>query len=154
MTERNVTHATFVLERTYNAPRETVFRAFSDMEQKKKWFGGGGEGIDWTMDFRVGGREHSEGEVEVHGTRHHSRFDSLYLDIVDNERIIYTYDMDVNGDHVSASLTTIEFFDAPGGTQLKFTEQGAFFDGFEDPKLREGGTEGLLDALTVAVEGQ
>lgn len=153
MTQRSVVHATFVIDRTYSASREKVFSAFADFETKKKWFGGGGPGIHWSMDFRVGGREHSEGEVEVHGARHHSRFDSIYLDIVPDQRIVYAYDMDVNGDHVSASLTTIEFLDAAGGTRLKFTEQGAFLDGFEDPKIRENGTRGLLDLLGEAVAG-
>ncbi len=152
MTERNVVHATFVIDRTFKAPRSKVFEAFADFDSKRKWFGGGGPGIDWNMDFRVGGREHSEGEFEIHGTSHHSRFDSIYLDIIDDARIVYAYDMDVNGDHVSASLTTIEFFDTSEGTRLKFTEQGAFFDGYEDPKIRENGTKGLLDALGRAVE--
>ena len=33
------------------------------------------------------------------------------------------------------------------GTRLILTEQGAFLDGYDDPALREHGTQGLLDAL-------
>ena len=33
------------------------------------------------------------------------------------------------------------------GTLLTFTEQGAFFDGLEDPAGREHGTGALLDRL-------
>ena len=152
MTTRNVTHATFTLTRDYPHPRQKVFSAFADFETKRKWFGGGAPGIKASMDFRVGGREHSEGEIEVHGTRHHSRFDAIYFDIIENLRIIYAYDMDVNGEHVSASLTTIEFTDAPNGTRLKFTEQGAFLDGYDDAGVREDGTKGLLEALAKAIE--
>lgn len=151
MTTRSVTHATFTIERVYKAPRERVFSAFSDLERKKQWFGGGAE-VNQSMDFRVGGREHSEGEVEVHGSRHYSRFDAVYFDIIENERIIYAYDMDVNGDHVSASLTTIELFDTPAGTRLKLTEHGAYLDGYDDAGKREEGTKGLLEALAQSVE--
>ena len=154
MTGRSVVHASFCIERTYKAPRPKVFQAFADFDQKSKWFGGGTPGLIWDMDFRVGGREHCEGNVEVHGTSHHSRFDAIYFDIIANERIIYAYDMDVNGDHVSASLTTIEFADAREGTRLKFTENGAFLDGYEDPKLREDGTKGLLEAIAAVVEAE
>jgi hypothetical protein len=33
------------------------------------------------------------------------------------------------------------------GTRLVYTEQGAFLDGHDDPREREQGTGGLLDAL-------
>jgi uncharacterized protein YndB with AHSA1/START domain len=150
MTERNVTHATFVLERIYKAPRSMVFAAFADFESKKQWFGNAGSAA--SMDFRVGGREHSHGTAEVHGATHQYRFDSIYLDIVENQRIIYAYDMDADGEHISASLTTIELVESDGGTKLKFTEQGAFLDGFDDPRVREQGTIGLLEALAKVVE--
>lgn len=148
MTERNVIHATFTLERTYNAPRSKVFSAFSDLETKSKWFGNDNA----TMDFRVGGREHSHGVVDAHGRVHSFRFDAIYLDIIENERIIYAYDMDADGQHISASLTTIELTEADGGTRLKLTEQGAFLDGYDDPKMREIGTVDLLAALAKIVE--
>ena len=59
MTERSVTHGTFVIERTYPASPARVFAAFADPAIKDRWFGGPeewdrGEG---EMDFRVGGRE-------------------------------------------------------------------------------------------------
>jgi len=154
MTERSVVHATFVLERTYGAPRERVFAAFSDWEKKKKWFGGDSPDLTQTsMDFRVGGRDHSEGTVTSHGSTHTSRYDAIYLDIIENERIIFAYDMDMNGTHISASLTTIELTEAPGGgTRLKFTEQGAYLDGFDNPKIREDGMAGLLDLLGKSLE--
>lgn len=151
MTDRNVTHATFTLERTYRAPRTRVFRAFSDYETKKKWFGGPAT-VEAGMDFQVGGREHAQGRVGEGAGEHAYRFDSVYLDIVPDERIIYAYDMDMNGKHISASLATIELADAAGGTRLKLTEQGAYLDGFDDPKVREQGTRDLLEAIARVVE--
>ena len=40
MTERNVTHATFVIERTYGAAPARVFNAFADAAAKARWFVG------------------------------------------------------------------------------------------------------------------
>src|SRR5690606_18412856 len=104
------------------------------------------------MDFRMGGREHSHGVVDAHGRVQSYRFDAIYLDIIENERIIYAYDMDADGQHISASLTTIELTDADHGTRLKLTEQGAFLDGYDDPRMRVEGTKGLLAALAKVVE--
>jgi hypothetical protein len=38
------------------------------------------------------------------------------------------------------------------GTRLKYTEQGAFLDGFDRPELREKGTADLLDTLGRDIE--
>ena len=38
MSPRNVTHASFSIERVYPARPERVFRAFSDIESKAAWY--------------------------------------------------------------------------------------------------------------------
>ncbi len=43
---------------------------------------------------------------------------------------------------------------AGDGTRLMFTEQGAFFDGLEDPAEREHGMGKLLDALARFLAGE
>src|SRR5262249_10504661 len=63
MAERATHHATFVIEKTINAPPGRVFHAFADEAAKARWFQGPD---DWekgarTFDFRVGGRETSSG---------------------------------------------------------------------------------------------
>jgi uncharacterized protein YndB with AHSA1/START domain len=152
MTERSVTHSTFVLERVYPAAPAHVFNAFADPKAKAKWFVGP---PDWEqgkseMDFRVGGREVSEGGPKGGPW---SAFFCTYQDIVPNERIIYTYDMTLDGKRISVSVATIEFKLEGSGTRLVLTEQGAYLDGFDNPALREEGTRGLLDALGAALAG-
>ena len=146
MTERTVTHATFAIERVYPASAARVFRAFADGKQKVHWFNGPEEwGPDrHEMDFRVGGRETSVGGPKE-GPTH--AFDAIYQDIVENERIVFSYDMHLDDRRISVSLTTIELKPAGGGTRLIFTEQGAYLDGWDNPAERERGTGGLLDAL-------
>jgi uncharacterized protein YndB with AHSA1/START domain len=146
MTARSVTHATFTIERTYDASPAQVFAAFADPAVKARWFVGPDEWgpTEWNMDFRVGGREISRGGPK--GGPVHS-FEGLYQDIVPNERIVYSYDMHLDDERLSVSVSTLELTPEGTGTRLVLTEQGAFLDGHEDPTLREQGTAQLLDAL-------
>jgi uncharacterized protein YndB with AHSA1/START domain len=146
VTERNVTHATFTVERVYPAPPARVFAAWADPALKARWFAGPD---DWgagehELDFRVGGREISRGGPRggpVHTYAAH------YFDIVPAARIVYAYDMHLNGTRISVSLATAELAPAGTGTRLVYTEQGAYLDGFDDPQERRRGTIELLDAL-------
>jgi uncharacterized protein YndB with AHSA1/START domain len=145
---RSVVHSAFTLERTYDAPVERVYRALSDEAAKARWFGGT-EGqwrpIERSMDFRVGGRERLSGRWESGVV---STFDAIYLDVVPNERIVYTYEMHLDEKKISVSLATMEIKAAgPGRATLKVTEQGAFLDGYDDGGSRERGTGFLLDKL-------
>ena len=143
-------HNTFQLAREYPVPPATVFRHFSEEALKRKWFGGdeGWTEIGHEMDFRGGGAEWDEGRFEGgDGVAFTSRFDAVYHDIVEDQRLVYSYDMHVNGVHLSVSVASIELTPTAGGTLLTLTEQGVYFDGHEDPALREQGTKDLLEAL-------
>ncbi|MDZ5647788.1 SRPBCC family protein [Nitrospirillum sp. BR 11828] len=148
---RSVVHALFSLERTYDAPPARVWRALSDLEAKSKWFAGGDDWVplERSLDFRVGGRERARGRWQggSHGNTT-TTFDAHYLDIVPNERIVYSYEMHIDQRKISISLATMELKPAGDGrTTLKVTEQGAFLDGYEDNGSREHGTGFLLDQL-------
>ena len=56
MPERSVTHATIVVERTYDASPERVFAAWADPAVKIRWFAGPDdwESGGYELDFRVG----------------------------------------------------------------------------------------------------
>ena len=153
MNERSVVHATFVIERTFDASPARVFNAFADPTIKARWFGGPPEwGPDErTMDFRVGGRETSKGGPKGGPV---SFFDSLYQDIVPNERIVITYDMHLDDKRISVSLTTVELKPAGKGTRMVFTEQGAFLDGYDDAGAREHGFREIIDALEAELRRQ
>jgi uncharacterized protein YndB with AHSA1/START domain len=146
----SVTHATFTVERTYPASPARVFQAFADPKAKYLWFKGPD---DWNsraeMDFRVGGREWSEGDIPGGPT---TRFDSTYYDIVENERIVYCYEMHLDDNRISVSVATIELIPVGSGTRLVLTEAGAFLDGYDDAGAREHGTNELMDALGRSLE--
>jgi uncharacterized protein YndB with AHSA1/START domain len=144
--ERSQTHATFVVERTYGAPVDRVWHALSDNGARDQWFTGGDQFTESekTHDFRVGG--HGVEEGQWHGGPV-SRFFSTYTDIVDQQRMVFTYDMWLDGKHISTSLTTIALEPDGDGTRLTYTEQGVHLDGLDSPEQREEGTKGLLDQL-------
>lgn len=146
MTERSVTHASFTIDRVYDARPSQVFAAFADPASKRRWFaeGEGWEVESFDVDFRPGGIETSAFRFQG-GPRITN--DTVYQDIVENERIIFAYTMVIGDNRISASLTTIEFAAEGKGTRLTYTEHGAFLDGYDNVEQREGGCGDLLEAL-------
>jgi uncharacterized protein YndB with AHSA1/START domain len=149
----NVTHADFTIERRFGCTPQQTFSAFADPELKRQWFAVPGDWTDaeWELDFRVGGGEVNRGRSPS-GT--HSAFESRFHDIVDNERIVFAYDLVQDDRLISVSLTTVEFWPDGDGTRLVFTEQGAFFDDLDSPTEREHGTGELLEALERLLAGE
>lgn len=150
MTTRSALHATFTIARDFGAPPARVFRAFADPAAKLRWFGTSPDYVseEFVMDFRVGGRDVARGRW--HGGTVHD-FALCYQDIVEDERIVFCYDMHLDGRRISVSLTTLEFRPHGNGTTLVLTEQGVFLDGYDDPAGRERGTRELLDALDAEI---
>jgi uncharacterized protein YndB with AHSA1/START domain len=150
MAERTVVHDTIVTERTYGHPPDRVFAAWRDPATKREWFA---EGEGWRieeygLDFRVGGREHGRFR---RGNGPETCNETVYLDIVQDRRIVMAYTMALDGKNISASLGTVEFEAVGGGTRLIYTEQGAFFDGADGPSSRKQGWNGLLERLAATL---
>jgi uncharacterized protein YndB with AHSA1/START domain len=150
MSDRSVAHATFAIERVYDASPARVFEAWADPEAKKRWFGPEETNGSHELDFRIGGQERSE--IEHAGSRY--TFDARYQDIVPDERIVYAYDMHRDDTRISVSLATVELVSAGAGTRLRFTEQAAFLDGQDTPGERERGTGTLLESLAAELQGE
>jgi uncharacterized protein YndB with AHSA1/START domain len=153
MTEPNVAHGVFTVERTYDASPARVFAAWSSAEARAQWFFGP-EG--WVaeireVDFRVGGHERTRGRFP---DGHTSDFQATYHDLVPDRRIVFVYDMYLNTTKISVSLATVTIAPAGAGTRLTVTEQGVFLDGYDDAGGREHGTALLLEHLAAALERQ
>lgn len=144
MTERSIVYGSFTVARTFPKPAAKVFAAWADPARKRKWFGSPREDDPTSIfEFRVGGREYNAAKM---GDALFT-FDVRYQDIVPDQRIVYTYDMTMNGERISVSLATVEFKPEGSGTKMIVTEHGAFLDGLDNVNQREEGTNYLMDAL-------
>ncbi|HEV2678679.1 MAG TPA: SRPBCC family protein [Aliidongia sp.] len=151
MSQRSVAHHTFVIERRLKASPQRVFRAWSTPESKRRWAACNGDMVNtaYSLDFRPQGSETNRivsPDGRVHLLQGH------YLDIVADERIIYAYDIHVDGVRGSASLATVLFQPCDVGTRMIFTEQIAFLDGHYSLEDRIHGTEELFDRIALELE--
>ncbi len=151
---RSVAHGVFTIERHYPSVKpQRVFDAFASVEGKNGWFtalNAQWDVVERTMDFRVGGRERLKGQWKSGMV---TQFDATYFDIVPGERIVYAYEMLMDGRKISVSLATFEFKSAASGTRFVMTEQGAFLDGYDDNGSRERGSIAIVDKLGAYLQG-
>jgi uncharacterized protein YndB with AHSA1/START domain len=151
MTSRSTVHDTFSIDRHFDAKPARVFQAFADPAAKALWFAGPPEAKqeDVSFDFREGGRETM---VTVMADGNRFGYYATYTDIVPDERIVYTYEMSMDGKRISVSVATVEIqAGASGGTDLRVTEHGVYLDGLDQPEFRKQGSEQLIDALGVSL---
>jgi uncharacterized protein YndB with AHSA1/START domain len=153
MTDRSATFGSFTIHRTYAASPARVFAAWADAEAKNAWFGNSDkyEIQKQEFNFHIGGRDRLMGLWKSGMT---TDFSSCYHDIVPNERIVYDYEMALNGVRISVSLATIEIKAHGSGSRLTLTEQAVFLDGFDDGGSRERGTNELIGMMEAALDLQ
>ncbi|WP_141433938.1 SRPBCC domain-containing protein [Bacillus sp. 03113] len=116
-----------ILERVFNAPRELVFKAFSEAEHLKEWWGPRG----WILtvcnvDFRPGGIWHycmkciDEKQGDFYGFESWGK--GVYQEIVENEKVVYIdYFSDAEGNEAEGmppSEITMTFVEYEGKTKL------------------------------------
>lgn len=103
-----------ILTRVFDAPRELVFRAWSDPGHLKQWWGPKGFTLPGCeMDFRTGG---AYSFVMRGPDGNDNPFHGVYREIVRNERIVFTAILDKLPGH--ELLTTVTFADEGGKTKL------------------------------------
>jgi uncharacterized protein YndB with AHSA1/START domain len=131
------------LVRNYPVAPEKVWRAWTDAQALKQWWGPGpGESVAVAeLDVRVGGRYRivfggPQGTAhEVQGT---------YLEVVPNRKLVFTWTWP-NSTPERESLVTITFRAAGNGTELDFRHEQLFDDRVRDDHKR--GWTGSLDKL-------
>jgi uncharacterized protein YndB with AHSA1/START domain len=151
MTKPSIVHDTFIVERAYQKAPNQVFDALGNPAKKRRWFAESErhdiESFD--LDFRVGGRERATFRFKDGTPFAGASYgcDNLYLDIVDDRRVVMASVMEFGGKPISASLITFELLPYEGGTQLILTHQGAYFEGADGPERRHQGWRDILDRL-------
>lgn len=150
MTQVPATHTSFVIERSFAAATDDVFRAWSDQDIKRQWSDCHAENtLEFSLDFRPLGRETHRVRHPEHGEQ---VVEKVFFDICAGRRIVFAYDISLGGKRLSVSLVTVEFTATDAGTRMVYTEQVAYLDGHQDLEQRIHGTVEGLDRLRLAVE--
>ena len=130
-----------VVTRTFNAPPSTVFRAWSQPELFQRWWMprslAGVSLVSCELDVRTGGKYRLEFGAGGSDTM---AFYGKYLEVVPNERIVWTNDEGEEG-----AVTTVTFEDQGGITLLKFHEVYPSKEALEE--ALQGSAAGLPEQL-------
>ncbi len=130
-----------VMERVFNAPRELVFKAYTDPDLIPKWWGP--RYLTTTvdkMDVRVGGVWRF---VQRDAQGQESAFNGVYREIVPPERLSYTFEFEGMPGHVV--IETVTFEEHAGKTRTTVT---SLFQSKEDRDgmIQSGMEEGANDS--------
>ena len=128
------------LSRHYPAAPEKVWRAWTDPEALKRWWGPGtAEGVSLAqLDVRVGGRFRIIfGGAQ--GTDH--EVTGVYREVVPNRKLVFTWTWPRTTPE-RESLVTIVFKAAGAGTELDFRHEQLF-----DESVRDGHKRGWTESL-------
>ncbi len=151
MARSDAIHGSFTIERRYPAPPAKVFAACADPLIKKSWYAESDthEVIAFESDFRVGGAERLTYAFGANTPFPGARLitEGVFHDILDQQRIVTSTRMAIEGKPISVALETIEIAEVEGETSLTLTFQGVFFEGADGPEMREQGWRDLLDRL-------
>ncbi|HTE75379.1 MAG TPA: SRPBCC domain-containing protein [Xanthobacteraceae bacterium] len=156
----------FVITRVFDAPREVLWKCFTEPESMKEWFGPKGSVVVASkMDLRVGGTYHGAMRA-ANGTVAWAKF--VYREIVAPQRLVWVHSFSDEAGGLTRHpmaptwplqmLTTVIFEDAPGGERsgkTKLTlrwspldvsaEEQATFDAAHDSM--RGGWTGSFERL-------
>jgi uncharacterized protein YndB with AHSA1/START domain len=153
---------TFTIERIFNAPRDLVWKAWTDPKLFPQWFGPtkGSECKVLAFELKVGGVLHSE----INSPYGHMYGKFTYQEIAPKSKLSWLHSFaDEKGNVIQAPhntnwprelLTSIYFEDAGDKTHLKLTwvpvkptdaERQCFADGLSGMSQGWGGTFGLLE---------
>ena len=125
-----------VISRIFDAPRELVFKAWTDPEHLVKWFGP--KDFSATViesDVRTGGTYH----FHMRGPNYDDHWRGVYREVKPPERLVFTWPAGPD------SMVTLTFEDLGGKTRL--TLRHGVFETVEARDRHEHGWNSSLDCL-------
>lgn len=139
------TDRTIHVERILNAPRDRVWRAFTDADLVAQWWGRGNKVVIEKHEPVRGGRwrfvEHSDHGIDG--------FEGRYREVTPPERVVRTFEWDGMPGHVIVETMTLEDL-GNGTTRLVITSL------FHTPEERDGmlhsGMEGGMNESFAALD--
>jgi uncharacterized protein YndB with AHSA1/START domain len=133
------------IERIFNAPRDRVWRAYTDPKLVAQWWGRGNKLVIERMEVERGGHwrfvEHSkEGS---HG------FEGRYAEVSPPERIVQTFEWDGMPGHVALETMTLEDL---GDGRTKIVATSLFHTTEDRDGMLNSGMEGGLNESYAALD--
>lgn len=126
---------TIRVERVFDAPRDLVWRAYSEPELVAQWWGRGNKVDIEKFEFHRGGHwrfvEHHEGGSDG--------FEGRFREIEPKTLISQTFEWDGMPGH--PIIDTVEFSDANGGSATKISATSHFFNQEERDGMAAAGAE-------------
>jgi uncharacterized protein YndB with AHSA1/START domain len=111
------------MRRTFDASRDEVFRAWTDPEEFKRWWG---PGLFTTpsaeIDLRPGGRYEVVMQPPDGGAL---LLTGEFREVVPPERLVYTWRWDIGVPDIQESLVTVEFLDRGDATEVVLVHEHA-----------------------------
>ena len=140
------TDRTIRVEREFDAPRDRVWRAYTEPDLIAQWWGRGNKLVIERMEVVRGGHwrvvEHSP-DGETHG------FEGRFREVTPKDRISRTFEWD--GMPGYTILETAEFFDTPDG-RTRMVGTSLFFSPEERDGMLHSGMEGGLNESYAALD--
>jgi uncharacterized protein YndB with AHSA1/START domain len=138
MTDSNRPQDAVVIERSFDAPVDLIWRMWTDPEQFKAWYGPDGATIPVAkLDVRVGGTRLVCIEMQSPDGPMRMWFAGEYREVVEHERLVYTEsmsdengnvsaspDMGMPGGHPTTTEVRVELQDVGGRTRMVMTHTG------------------------------
>ena len=101
-------------------------------------------GGEWHSDLRVDGTEHFS---TAPGSTPDLRYTARFRDVVENERIVATTEVTLDGRCATVSVSTVEFEPTPSGCRIRVVEQTAYLERRDTPQVRRTGIATQLTNL-------
>jgi uncharacterized protein YndB with AHSA1/START domain len=133
------------VERIFNAPRERVWRAYTDPELVAQWWGRGNKLVIERMEVERGGhwRYVEHGPEDVHG------FEGRYREVSPPERIVQTFEWDGMPGYVAVDTATFEDL---GDGRTRVVSTSLFHTTEERDGMLNSGMEQGLDESYAALD--
>lgn len=130
-----------VITRIFNAPRETVFKAWTDPRHALNWWGPRDHPATHVeMDVRPGGVW--RGLLRSTQTGQELRHNGVFREVVAPERLVFTFAWEEEGERGLETLVTITFAEQNGKTLMTFRQTP-----FESDAERDGHRGGWSSAF-------
>ena len=150
-TDRRVHSRELTLTRVMPAPRELVFRAWTDAEHLARWFGPAGFTVpECRADARVGGKwrltmRANDDIAAIVGRDHPAGGE--YLEVEKPSRLVFTNNaLDAAGNVILEGLTTVTFEDIGGATKMTLRTRASGM-GEHVPFMLSGMEQGWSETL-------